>query len=74
MTMTVMKTNFERLNPKVTHYWGYERFCDDTFENISYLHYRLKTLILTAMDLKNFYRCLSRPWATLHHVRKKYLG
>ena len=42
-------------------------------ENISYLHYCLKTLILTSVNLKSSFKYVSRLWTILHHVRKNTL-
>ena len=40
MTVTVMKTTYEKLKPRITNYRGYKNFCNDnfhkTFGEISY--------------------------------------
>ena len=34
MTVTVMKTTYEKLKPSIVNYWDYKNFCNDTFRQI----------------------------------------
>ena len=34
MTVTVMKTTYEKLKPKIKNYRGYKNFCNDTFRKV----------------------------------------
>ena len=33
MTVTVMKASFQKLKPKVIHYWNYKHFCNENYRN-----------------------------------------
>ena len=73
MTRTVSQTNFERLNPKVTHYQGYEKLCNLRFGEYLLLTLLFENLILTSVNLKSSSKYVSRLWTILHHVRKNTL-
>ena len=34
MTVTVMKTSYEKLKPRIINYKGYKNFCNETFQQI----------------------------------------
>ena len=53
MTVTVMKTTYEKLKPRIVNYKDYKNFCNDTFRQI--LLKKLSTEnIQIVVVLKNF--------------------
>ena len=56
MTITVMKTTFQKLKPKLIYYRDYSRFSNDKFREECCPNYLLKTLVTQATVWKKFYR------------------
>ena len=48
MTVTVMKTTFQKLDPKTLHYRDYRKYCNDSFRQDL-----LSTLVMENIDLGN---------------------
>ena len=48
MTVTVMKTTFQKLDPKIIHYRDYRKYCNDSFRQDL-----LSTLIMENINLRN---------------------
>ena len=48
MTVTVMKTTFQKLDPKITHYRDYRKYCNDSFRQDL-----LSTLVMENINLSN---------------------
>ena len=72
MTRTASQTNFERLNPKVTHYQGYEKLC-----NLRFGEYLLPTLLFENFntnfsELEKFFQICVQTMDNLAPRKKKY--
>ena len=48
MTVTVMKTTFQKLDPKIIHYRDYQKYCNDSFRQDL-----LSTLVMENINLSN---------------------
>ena len=49
MTLTIMKTTFEKLKPNIIHYRDYRKFSNDKFRENLIPVYQLRILELTVM-------------------------
>ena len=68
MTVTVMKTTFEKLKPNIIHYWDYQKFRKNLISRLS-----TEDIRVTVMASKSFQKYVSRLWMNLHHKRKSIL-
>ena len=68
MTVTVMKTTFEKLKPNIIHYWDYRKFRKNLISRLS-----TEDIRVTVMASKSFHKYVSRLWMNLHHKRKSIL-
>ena len=53
MTVTVMKTTYEKLKPRIVNYKDYKNFCNDTFRQILLKKLATENMQIV-MVLKNF--------------------
>ena len=53
MTVTVMKTTYEKLKPRIVNYKDYKNFCNDTFRQILLKKLSTENMQIV-MVLKNF--------------------
>ena len=56
MTVTVMKTTYEKLKPRIVNYRDYKIFVMTHFDKFFWRNYPQKILIQTVVVLKNFYK------------------
>ena len=70
MTVTVMKTTFQKLKPKLIYYRDYSMFSNDRFREEFCLNYQCKTLVAQTTVWKIFYIFSLVFWISLPLRRK----
>ena len=68
MTVTVMKTTFEKLKPNIIHYRGYRKFSNDKFREILIFCLSTEIIEVDCNGMGTLYYV--RPWMNLHNRRK----
>ena len=70
MTVTVMKSTFEKIKPRVSYFRNWREFCSKKFRTQLLTISSLKTLIIVAMALTNSWIYVLIPLTYLHPARK----
>ena len=72
MTVTVMKTTYEKFKPRITNYRGYKNFCNDTFGQKRLEKLATENINTNCSGLEKFVQICVNTLNNLAPCKKKY--
>ena len=72
VTVTIMKTNYEKLKPKFTNYRDYKNFCNDRFRQILLEKLSTENINPNCIELENFLKICINTLNIFAPCKKKY--
>ena len=73
MTVTVMRTNFEKLKPRVSHFRNWDEFCNGKFRTQLWTKWSLENFKISSNSINKFLEICVNTLDIFAPCKKKYL-